>query len=108
MQWKWSQEHHTGIANARKANDTVELETCINDDATWYEKAQKWPSKDAQCAETNEKSCFRFLVIGRQRGNHSTTKKSFKSGEIYREDADWSDNEFLEYEFFVRLLVFEI
>ena len=36
-------------------------------------------------------------------------KKSFKSGQIYREDANWSDNDFLSMSFFfVRLLVFEI
>ena len=63
-------------------------------------------------AESNEKSYIRLLVfellvakelpIGLQ-------KNWFKSGQIYKEDWDWSDNDFSQQMiFFVRLLVFEI
>ena len=57
--------------------------------------------KDAQYAETNEKSYiifFRFsvlkLLVAKDDHHSATKKKSFKSGQIYREDADRSGNDF--------------
>ena len=57
--------------------------------------------KDAQCAETNGNTIFRFLVFGIF--NHLAKKN------VNPKDAQCSETDFLVYEFFlVRILIFEI
>ena len=54
--------------------------------------------KHKECAESNEKSYFRFfqflvfeLLAAKELPIRLQTKILFKSGQIYREDSDWSD-----------------
>ena len=59
--------------------------------------------KDAQCAETNEKSIFRFLFFELWLivlTILDDPKKSFKSGQIYKKNAQCSETDFLVMEFF--------
>ena len=80
--------------------------------------------KDAHSAESNEKSYFGFFPVSifsvyygwfylqftvTHRMYHRPKKKLFKSGQIHREDAHWSDNDlFSSWVSFVRIFFFQI
>ena len=67
--------------------------------------------KDAQCADTNEKLYLRFFwflvfELLSQKRLQNMRKKLFKSGQIYKKDPEWSDNDFLVHDFFCATLRF--
>ena len=59
--------------------------------------------KDVEWAESNEKSYIRYLVFELlvAKDHQMATKNSSKSHQIYREDAVWSNNDFLHILFFL-------